>query len=146
MEDEYAILSDSDQAEQRKRANFQKKKKCRIISIMILICVLSITFVTFLRFNWFTMPSHASCKVKLNWSSTDCTTIKQSIVNQIKNWTTRDNCLNGGQKCLYTLLSEDANSLKATHTTPVKAYVDTLTFSFETSNISSCTVDVNILK
>ena len=141
MDDEHAILTDSDQAEQRKRANFRKKKNCQMISIMVTLCVSGI-FLLALVYSWSTIPTHASCRVKLNWPSSDCVKIKQSIVNQIQNWTTRENCLNGGQKCLYSLVSEDTSFIKATHTTPVKAYVDTLTFSFSSNDNISCNVDV----
>merc|ERR1712137_88118 len=45
-------------------------------------------------------------------------------------WTTRENCPNGGQKCLYKFLSETGNTLKGTHTTPIKLYVDDIMYTF----------------
>jgi hypothetical protein len=143
MDDEYAILSDSDKAEQRKRANFKKKKMCKIISLVVALCILGMGVLA-VMYSWSSIPTHASCRVKLNWPSSDCIKIKQSIVNQIQNWTTRENCLNGGQKCLYNLVSEDTSFIKATHTTPVKAYVDTITFSFANNGNNDCNVDVNM--
>merc|ERR550534_3295741 len=47
-------------------------------------------------------------------------------------WTTRENCPNGGQKCLYKFLSETGNTLKGTHTTPIKLYVDDIMYTFTT--------------
>lgn len=142
MDEEYLNLTGSDDEEKRKRKNFQAKKKCKTISIMLGICIFGLAFLIFAKFNWFQTPLHASCKVKLSWSETGCDLINKAIVNQIKNWTDRSNCLNGGQKCLYTLIAEDSSFIKVTHTTPVKAYVDTITFSFSDSNLTSCNIDV----
>jgi hypothetical protein len=142
MDEEYLNLTGSDDEDKRKREKFQNKKKCRTISIMLGICIFGLAFLTFAKFNWFQTPLHASCKVKLSWSETDCDFINKAIVKQIKAWTDRSNCLNGGQKCLYTLISEDSSFIKVTHTTPVKAYVDTITFSFSDSNSTSCNIDV----
>lgn len=142
MDDDYTVLTDSDSAEARKRARFQQKKRCRLIIGLVLISVVGLIFITVLRYSWFTMPLHASCRVKFSWADRSCNELNEMIVNQIKNWTGRDNCLNGGQKCLYNLLSNTPDFVKATHTTPVKGYVDTLSFSFVQNN-STC--DANVI-
>ena len=79
-------------------------------------------------------PLHASCKVAWVWPNSDCGKIKYAIVDQINKWTTEDNCKNGGEKCLYTLKAQTATVINATHMTPVKHYVDDLTFTFTQNN------------
>ena len=37
----------------------------------------------------------------------------------------------GGQKCLYAITDQSGMQIKGTHTTPVKHYVDDLTFEFQ---------------
>ena len=79
-------------------------------------------------------PLHAQCKVTWTWPKTDCSVPMNAIVSQIKKWTTADNCNpppagDGGEKCLYTLKDQSSTMIKATHETPVKHYVDDLTFT-----------------
>jgi hypothetical protein len=50
----------------------------------------------------------------------------------------------GGEKCLYTLKDSSQNMIKATHETPVKHYVDDLTFTV-TTNTGDCVLQVKIL-
>nr|XP_011434231.2 uncharacterized protein LOC105333102 [Crassostrea gigas] len=84
-------------------------------------------------------PVHASCKV--DWTfGLSCDEVKTKIKAQITAWTSADNCANGGEKCLYTFTSEAATVLKATHSTPVKHYVDDLTFTFTAVDSSNCKV------
>ncbi|XP_064614374.1 uncharacterized protein LOC135478040 [Liolophura sinensis] len=74
-------------------------------------------------------PLHASCKV--TWTfHTDCASVNKKIVDQMTAWKSADNCANGGEKCLYTIVSHDATTIKGKHTTPVKHYIDDLTFTF----------------
>lgn len=91
-----------------------------------------------------TGPLHASCKIHWTWPSVDCNSVLSSIVSQINKWKTDENCKNGGEKCLYTLKSQTANSISAMHTTPVKGYTDSLEFKFA-SSANACEVDVIIL-
>merc|ERR1712122_460839 len=84
-------------------------------------------------------PLHASCKINWEWSDNQCSEIHEKLINQIKLWTPEDNCAGGGQKCLYELIEETSDYIKATHTTPIKRYVDTLTFKFTTNN-NGCNV------
>ncbi|XP_061185550.1 uncharacterized protein LOC133193605 [Saccostrea echinata] len=85
-------------------------------------------------------PLHASCKI--DWTfGISCNDVKTKIKGQISQWTTADNCANGGEKCLYKFVSESGNTLKAKHETPVKHYVDDLTFTFlPSSSTAKCNV------
>ncbi|XP_048756013.2 uncharacterized protein LOC125666772 [Ostrea edulis] len=85
-------------------------------------------------------PIHASCKI--DWSfSVSCDTVSSKIKGQINTWATADNCAKGGEKCLYKFVSEASNQLKAKHETPVKHYVDDLTFTFTpVSSSAGCNV------
>ncbi|XP_046549551.1 uncharacterized protein LOC124259459 [Haliotis rubra] len=84
------------------------------------------------------MPLHASCKA--NWtSSLKCTNVLDKLVGQIGQWTGPDGCANGGEKCLYKLVSRNTTQVKATHETPKKHYVDDLTFTF-TQDTSKCNI------
>ncbi|KAL4222699.1 hypothetical protein ACF0H5_018740 [Mactra antiquata] len=84
-------------------------------------------------------PLHASCK--LDWTfQLSCADVMTGLANQINAWNTADNCPNGaGERCLYTLTSQAADKLSLTHETPVKHYVDTITFTFMGSG-DSCSV------
>lgn len=90
-------------------------------------------------------PLHASCKVEWSWPDTSCQDVQTRLLNQIALWTPEDNCKNGGEKCLYTLISQSSNQIKATHKTPVKHYVDDLTFTFTNAGAQSCQVNVSLM-
>jgi hypothetical protein len=92
----------------------------------------------------FKAPLHAQCNVDWSWPSTPCKTIQDKILSQIKAWTTADNCKNGGEKCLYTLVSQTSAVIQATHKTPVKQYVDDLTFKFSGKD-PQCNVNVSFI-
>ncbi|CAG7825685.1 unnamed protein product [Allacma fusca] len=83
----------------------------------------------------FKYPLHASCNVTWTFKS-KCNDVASKLVNQISVWKTNETC-GTGQKCLYGLDSLNGNTLKATHTTPVKRYVDDLTFSFYPNTATS---------
>ncbi|XP_069108565.1 uncharacterized protein [Argopecten irradians] len=89
-------------------------------------------------------PLHASCKTQLVFPGTTCDSVRTKLVNQINAWKGRDGCkintpeLN--EKCLYTLVSNDGNVLKATHETPLHPYIDDISFTFSTSG-SNCNVE-----
>ena len=94
-------------------------------------------------------PWHASCVIK--WKiPLDCDTVKNKIVNQIKEWETTEcpgvseECpkLPCGQKCLYNFTSyqEEDKIITATHETPKHRYIDDLTFKL--SEVSSVKCDV----
>merc|ERR1711963_771513 len=88
----------------------------------------------------FSYPWHASCQ--LEWTLPEsCETVKTKLIEQMNLWEGDSNCgqvsetcpsLPCGQNCLYKLVSSEQNTLKGTHTTPVKRYVDNMTFEFET--------------
>ena len=88
-------------------------------------------------------PLHAQCKVTWTWPSTDCTVPLAGLVDQINKWTSEDNCKDGGEKCLYTQKDHSSSMIKATHETPVKHYVDDLTFTV-TKNDGTCQIQVII--
>ena len=82
----------------------------------------------------------------------NCDTIKGKLIEQMNIWEDDSNCgqiseecpsLPCGQNCLYKVLSSDGNTLTGTHATPVKRYIDNLTFEFETSGSSQCKVKVS---
>ena len=88
-------------------------------------------------------PLHASCQTTWEWKQTDCRSIHQAFLKQIELWAPFDNCKNGGQKCLYDLLEEKDMFIKATHTTPIKRYVDTMDFTFKDQD-KGCIISVSI--
>ncbi|KAL8591608.1 hypothetical protein ACOMHN_030494 [Nucella lapillus] len=81
-------------------------------------------------------PLHASCKIDWAWE-VQCSQVQSILVDQMEKWKS-DNC-SGTEKCLYTLKSRTESQVTATHETPVKHYVDDLTFTF-TPSASSCKV------
>ncbi|KAI8789733.1 hypothetical protein BgiMline_001534 [Biomphalaria glabrata] len=85
-------------------------------------------------------PLHASCNVDWNFELS-CEATSQKIINQIDAWK-GDNC-GTGEKCRYTFISFENSVLKATHTTPVKNYVDDLTFLFKPKSADGCLVNGN---
>ncbi|TRY85048.1 hypothetical protein DNTS_009548 [Danionella cerebrum] len=72
-------------------------------------------------------PLHAQCKVEW-YFSIPCRSVYEALVTQIKRWKTVSNCITGGEKCLYKLQSASVYFIAAKHTTPVKKYVDDITF------------------
>ncbi|XP_074659170.1 uncharacterized protein LOC141911948 [Tubulanus polymorphus] len=103
------------------------------IAIMSIITVTGSLVVLCSALAW-SYPLHASCKIDWTFGE-DCKIIRDKILNQISVWKTDDNCKNGGEKCLYTLLSATANTIEAQHTTPVKHYNDTLNFTFNSGTL-----------
>lgn len=91
-------------------------------------------------------PLHASCEITWEWKQTDCHSVHQTLLKQIALWTPEDNCKEGGQKCLYTLLEEKENYIKATHTTPIKRYVDTMVFNFKDQGNGGCLINVSFIE
>ncbi|XP_067855039.1 uncharacterized protein [Heptranchias perlo] len=77
-------------------------------------------------------PLHAQCSVEWTFGI-PCNNVYLDLVTQIKEWKTADNCVNGGEKCLYTLKSANEHYIVAEHTTPVHKYVDNLTFRLASS-------------
>ncbi|KAK3108570.1 hypothetical protein FSP39_010885 [Pinctada imbricata] len=86
-----------------------------------------------------TYPFHASCK--LDWTvSTNCSAAMTAIENQFTAWADDSNCpQHDNERCFYTLKSKNGDTIKGTHKTPVKEYVDDLTFTFTTSG-QSCKI------
>lgn len=105
---------------------------CKIIMVVVAVVVLAI--VGLIGGYAATNPLHASCTVDWKFPAMTCDNVKMKLINQIKTWTSDENCKNGGEKCLYTLVSDSGNTLKAKHQTPVKKYTDDLTFTFNNAN------------
>nr|XP_054768643.1 uncharacterized protein LOC129276267 [Lytechinus pictus] len=83
-------------------------------------------------------PLHASCKI--DWMfGVNCSTVSMDLVNQIKTWSGPNNCDQGGEKCLYSLVSVNSTILLAKHETPKQQYVDDLSFQF-TQKGTNCAV------
>ena len=75
-------------------------------------------------------PLHASCQLEWDFAATSCDIVLGKLVQQIQKWNGPNNCQQGGEKCLYDLVSSAPNTITATHTTPKKNYVDSLTMTF----------------
>lgn len=111
---------------------------------LLIVTVLAIAIGTSLGFSFgLKNPLHASCKTKYSWPKTDCSVPLKALLAQIDAWKSDENCKNGGEKCLYTLKGSTQTSISATHATPVKKYIDDLTFTF-TQNAGTCNCDVRI--
>jgi len=118
---------------------------------MLFACVCVILFAIFQTADVFSYPWHASCKI--DWIVPgSCENIRTQLVSQMNQWEGDSNCgqisddcpsLPCGQNCLYEFIETQADgTLKGRHLTPVKRYVDSLTFKFEDqSNASSCKID-----
>ncbi|ESO97070.1 hypothetical protein LOTGIDRAFT_143540 [Lottia gigantea] len=81
-------------------------------------------------------PLHASCKIDWQFGM-ECDAVMTKLVNQIKAMGGKSGCANGGEKCLYELTSSTSAQITAKHTTPVKGYVDDLTFTFKGGKTSN---------
>ncbi|KAK7110172.1 uncharacterized protein [Littorina saxatilis] len=85
-------------------------------------------------------PLHASCKTKWDWPSTACADVVSALEAQIAKWNNTE--CGSGEKCGYGLTSKTSTQLQAKHVTPVKHYVDDLTFTFKPEGGGSgCQVD-----
>ncbi|KAF0314464.1 hypothetical protein FJT64_015044 [Amphibalanus amphitrite] len=82
-------------------------------------------------------PPHASCKADWTFGVT-CEEAKQAIIDQMNAWTGPEGCADGGEKCLYEVLSTDGNVVTGTHTTPTVGYVDDLEFTFTDGGDGTC--------
>ena len=80
-------------------------------------------------------PLHASCQLEWVFPATTCEVVRTKLVEQIYAWNDDENCKSGGEKCLYKLISSSSSQITATHTTPKKKYVDTLSMMFSSTDI-----------
>ena len=108
--------------------------------LSLLFCIISIKLAA-TAVPGVTGPLHASCKIVWLWANTDCKLVHSKIIDQMEEWKTEDNCKDGGEKCLYTMTSQTDKQIKGTHMTPVKHYIDDLTFDFTQVN-DNCQVNV----
>lgn len=85
-------------------------------------------------------PLHAQCKLTWTFSNQSCSSVSAALLKAAQDqgkpdgWESK--CV--GEKCGYDL-SGDSSSLKGTHTTPGKHYIDDLTFSLS-QNGANCVV------
>jgi len=89
-------------------------------------------------------PWHASCKITFRFPEHRCVVVSEKLAQQITLWKGTD-CGDGGsggvhQRCRYALVTESSQMLTATHTTPLKKYIDDLTMSFEQLDDGGCNV------
>lgn len=75
-------------------------------------------------------PFHAECELTWKWTSTNCSSVKKALIDIATKWKGPDNCANGGEKCLYDIISISDAEVNMTHTTPKQKYVDDLSFKF----------------
>ena len=110
---------------------------------MKLFPALSICSLIFIFNSLEAIPWHASCELDWEWKTMNCNSIQDKLVDQINLWTDDSNCKkvkNGGEKCLYHLLSRTDDRIEATHTTPIQRYIDDLTIKFASTNVTGCKV------
>ena len=86
-------------------------------------------------------PITAQCQIYWEFPSADCASIKNTLLAQIAKWD-NENCGSSGQKCLYKLKGTTETEITASHTTPIKRYVDSLTFTFKQEG-ADCKVSVS---
>ena len=92
-----------------------------------------VCIVTLLVSSASSIPLHASCELSWSFTSTSCDIVRTKLVQQIQEWNGPDNCAQGGEKCLYSLVSNSGDEVTATHTTPKKKYVDSLSMKFSST-------------
>ncbi|XP_060086197.1 uncharacterized protein LOC132565566 [Ylistrum balloti] len=86
-------------------------------------------------------PIHASCKAQ--WTvGMACSQVETALLNQIQAWSGPENCRSGpiNEKCLYVLTSNSGGVIKLTHETPLKHYVDDVTFTLKPQGDDSCVI------
>ncbi|KAL5007884.1 hypothetical protein ScPMuIL_016690 [Solemya velum] len=102
-------------------------------AIATVICVM------FLAGSSVSYPLHASCDVQWRFGIS-CADVMAKIVAQINAWQGSSGCAQGGEKCLYSLQSSSSSSIAAKHETPVRHYIDDLTFTADSPTADSCAV------
>jgi hypothetical protein len=105
--------------------------------VPVAIVFAAIAVVGFCRWHSIRMPNplHASCKIDWTFHA-KCCDINTAIADQMKKWESADNCKGGGERCLYNLTSQTSKLITGTHETPVKHYVDDLSFTFVENGIA----------
>uniref|UniRef100_A0A8C5R486 C-type lectin domain-containing protein n=1 Tax=Leptobrachium leishanense TaxID=445787 RepID=A0A8C5R486_9ANUR len=104
-------------------------------------CLNDFLFVLLLIFPSLTVagPLHAQCRLEWNFGIS-CNNVYVALVTQIKLWTSKDNCKQGGERCLYELESANEHYIVAKHTNLIHQYVDNLTFKLVPFEEISCQV------
>jgi len=110
---------------------------------LVLLCIVAGVSAGLMPYPW-----HASCQVE--WTiGESCSVVNEKIVNQINAWKGESGCgvlsdtcpkMPCGQNCLYELVSQSDDQIKATHATPVARYVDDVSFKFSETG-SKCKVE-----
>ncbi|KAI9559046.1 hypothetical protein GHT06_015835 [Daphnia sinensis] len=113
-------------------------RKMVILSVSVIAIALSAITLSFVSVSSY--PLHASCRVDWTFGK-PCDEVKTSLVNQMQTWNMDTQNLCGtGQKCLYQYLTSSPTKITGTHTTPVKRYVDDVSFTFAAGPDNSCKV------
>lgn len=75
-------------------------------------------------------PFHAECELTWRWTDTNCSFVKEALINIATKWKGSTNCDDGGEKCLYDVTSVSEAKVEMTHTTPKQKFVDDISFQF----------------
>merc|ERR1712110_415522 len=118
--------------------------KRKIEKILKMLLIVTLLFTAFVQMNALNIPGidyplTAQCAIKWDFPSMSCAMVKSKILEQIAAWGMDKDCA-GSQRCLYKLKASTDNQITASHTTPIKRYVDSLTFTFNDA-AAGCKVD-----
>eukprot|EP00163_Fabomonas_tropica_P029509 TRINITY_DN634_c0_g1_i2.p1 TRINITY_DN634_c0_g1~~TRINITY_DN634_c0_g1_i2.p1 ORF type:complete len:216 (+),score=54.28 TRINITY_DN634_c0_g1_i2:88-648(+) len=78
---------------------------------------------------------HAHCGLVWDFQNTSCDPVMTLIKNNVVNFTNPKVAENN-----YTLVSASQSEIKALHTSPVKQYVDDLSFNVVSTSATACTI------
>ena len=104
-------------------------------------CVICLLIIFVVVGNVYPYPWHASCKVTYQFNDINCQSVQTSLIRQFALWN-NTNCGSGKsihQRCRYALKSQSSNLITATHTTPLKLYIDDMMFKFSDAD-DKCTI------
>lgn len=119
------------------RLIFTTKKMggCKCCCVLLLVTILIIAGSLGLFSAFFPYPSHASCRVDWVFGKS-CTTVKSTLISQIKLWSTSD--CSGKQQCKYEYLGEEGPTIRGLHVTPVMSFVDKFNFTLTDGSDGNC--------
>mmetsp|Transcript_38588 Transcript_38588/g.59811 ORF Transcript_38588/g.59811 Transcript_38588/m.59811 type:complete len:277 (-) Transcript_38588:488-1318(-) len=90
-------------------------------------------------------PLHASCKLKWEFATKDCTAVQAALRSAAVAMAGFEGCQEGGEKCGYSIEEESSSDndthLKLLHETPTKHYQDTILLEFSSGDGIMCEVE-----